>query len=166
MMSCQFMIPFATHIDVQIVYLDFSPTSLAKAQSRAEARNLKNILWVILNKVLPIFKFIWSVCFTVFALYSNRTSETILPKRSMTRLKTFPALIWDTLTSSTAMVLVRISQGLGLTEGVHRCSPPLERSEGSSGYLGLPAQGGWRHAADGLRLVNNAISILSKAFNL
>ena len=34
----------------------------------------------------------------------------------MTRLKTFPALIWDTLTSSTAMVLVRISQGLGLTE--------------------------------------------------
>ena len=116
MMSCQFMIPFATHIDVQIVYLDFSPTSLAKAQSRAEARNLKNILWVILNKVLPIFKFIWSVCFTVFALYSNRTSETILPKRSMTRLKTFPALIWDTLTSSTAMVLVRISQGLGLTE--------------------------------------------------
>ena len=115
MMSCQFMIPFATHIDVQIVYLDFSPTSLATAQSRAEARNLKNILWVILNKVLPIFEFIWSVCFTVFALYSNRTSETILPKRSMTRLKTFPALIWDTLTSSTAMVLVRISQGLGLT---------------------------------------------------
>ena len=39
---------------VQIVYLDFSPTSLATAQSRAEARNLKNILWVILNKVLPI----------------------------------------------------------------------------------------------------------------
>ena len=115
MMSCQFMIPFATHIDVQIVYLDFSPTSLAKAQSRAEARNLKNILWVILNKVLPIFKFIWSVCFTVFALYSNRTSETILPKRSMTSLRTSPALIWDTLTSSTAMVLVRISQGLGLT---------------------------------------------------
>ena len=115
MMSCQFMIPFATHIDVQIVYLDFSPTSLATAQSRAEARNLKNILWVILNKVLPIFEFIWSVCFTVFALYSNRTSETILPKRSMTRLKTFPALIWDTSTSSTAMVLVRISQGLGLT---------------------------------------------------
>ena len=100
---------------MQIVYLDFSPTSLATAQSRAEARNLKNILWVILNKVLPIFKFIWSVCFTVFALYSNRTSETILPKRSMTRLRTFPTLIWDTLTSSTAMVLVRISQGLGLT---------------------------------------------------
>ena len=166
MMSCQFMIPFATHIDVQIVYLDFSPTSLATAQSRAEARNLKNILWVILNKVLPIFEFIWSVCFTVFALYSSRTSETILPKRSMTRLKTFPALIWDTLTSSTAMVLVRISLGLGLTEGVHRCSPPLERSEGRSGYLGLSAQGRWRHAADGLRLVNNAISILSIAFNL
>ena len=33
----------------------------------------------------------------------------------MTRLRTSPALIWDTLTSSTAMVLGRISQGLGLT---------------------------------------------------
>ena len=48
------MIPFAIYVYVQIVYLDFSPTSLATAQSRAEARNLKNILWVILNKVLPI----------------------------------------------------------------------------------------------------------------
>ena len=68
-MSCQFMIPFATHIDVQIVYLDFSPTSLAKAQSRAEARNLKNILWVILNEVLPIFEFIWSENITVFLFF-------------------------------------------------------------------------------------------------
>ena len=57
------------------------------------------------------------------------------------------------------MVLVRISLGLGLTEGVHRCSPPLERSEGSSDHLGLPAQGRWRIAADGVRLVNNTTSI-------
>ena len=72
----------------------------------------------------------------------------------MTRLKTFPAFNWDTLTSSTAMVIVRISLGLGLTEGVHRCSPSLERSEGRSGYVGLPAQARWRLAADGVRLVN------------
>ena len=64
------------------------------------------------------------------------------------------------------MVIVRISLGLGLTEGVHRCSPPLERSEGSSDHLGLPAQGRWRHAADGLRLVSNENAILSKAYNL
>ena len=31
----------------QIVYLDFSPTSLATAKARAEARNLKNIRWVV-----------------------------------------------------------------------------------------------------------------------
>ena len=53
-MSFKLIIPFAISVYVQIVYLDFSPTSLATAQSRAEARNLKNILWVILNKVLPI----------------------------------------------------------------------------------------------------------------
>ena len=64
------------------------------------------------------------------------------------------------------MVLIMISLGLCLTEGVHRCSPPLERSEDRSGHLGLPSQGRWRHAADGLRLVNSAISILSKAYNL
>ena len=35
---------------LQIVYLDFSPTSLATAQARAEARNLKNIRWVVKNR--------------------------------------------------------------------------------------------------------------------
>ena len=39
----------APFINFQIVYLDFSPTSLAIAQARAEARNLNNIRWVVIT---------------------------------------------------------------------------------------------------------------------